>query len=345
MRRSPRRETTDERQAVEEAPQPERPEAWDDEPADEAADESDEDLRQPQVPPPAAAATGTTSLLSPAQTTLERYFHEIKRFALLSSEEEHELAVRFREHDDLEAAYRLITANLRLVVKIAMQYRQSQVQVLDLIQEGNLGLQEAVTRFDPYRGVKLSTYAAWWIRAYILKYLLDNWSLVRLGTTRAQKKLFFRLNREKKLLEQQGYAAGPKLLAERLKVREEDVVEMEQRLGSWEVSLDEPSHPGADLALVERLPTSHLGPEEQLAQQEFSDHVHENILRFRDTLKENERLILDRRYLAETPATLQELGDELGVTRERARQIAARLLDKLKAYLRDEMPGIEDDLS
>lgn len=340
MRRSPRHEATEEREAVEEAPQADTSEAWNDEPADE----SDEDLWEPQAPPLAAEATTTTSLLSPAETTLQRYFHEIKRIALLSSEEEHELAVRFREHDDLEAAYRLITANLRLVVKIAMKYRQAQVQLLDLIQEGNLGLQEAVTRFDPYHGVRLSTYAAWWIRAYILKHLLDNRSLVRLGTTRAQKKLFFRLNREKKLLEQQGYTAGPKLLAERLKVREEEVVEMEQRLGSW-VSLDEPSHPGSDLALAERLPAAHLGPEEQLAKQEFSDQVHEKILRFRDTLKENERLILDRRYLAETPATLQEVGDELRVTRERARQIAARLLEKLKAYLEDEMPGIEDDLS
>ena len=171
---------------------------------------------------------------------LSRYFSQLRDHAPISREEEHELALRWTEHGDADAARRLVLANLRLVVKIAMEYRRTWTNVLDLIQEGNVGLMQAVKRFDPYQGVKLSSYAAYWIRAYVLKYLLDNIRLVRLGTTRAQRKLFFRLNKEKRELERLGIEVEPRLIAERLDVTEEDVVDMEQRLGHSDLSIDAP---------------------------------------------------------------------------------------------------------
>ena len=193
--------------------------------------------RSPEVLP---ALPGTRALPRPPRRpsdralgrvdTLSAYMAELAHHAPINREEEQRLALRWVEQRDVEAARQLVLANLRLVVKIAMEYRRAWVNVLDLIQSGNVGLMEAVQRFDPYQGVKLSTYAAYWIRAYILKYILDNFRIVRLGTTRAQRKLFFRLNKEKRELERQGFEVEPRLLAERLDVSEADVVDMDQRL-------------------------------------------------------------------------------------------------------------------
>src|SRR5262245_48522576 len=173
--------------------------------------------------------------------TLSAYMAELRRPPPIDRGQEHELALRWVKDRDLNAARRRVLSNLRLVVKIAMEYRRAWVNVLDLIQSGNVGLMEAVQRFDPYQGVKLSSYAAYWIRAYILKYILDNFRIVRLGTTRAQRKLFFRLNKEKRELERQGFEAEPKLLAERLDVTEADVIDMDQRLHEGDVSMNAPS--------------------------------------------------------------------------------------------------------
>ena len=166
---------------------------------------------------------------------------EIKRYPLLSREEERDLSIRYREKDDMNAGYRLITANLRLVVKIAMDFQRYWMQnLMDLIQEGNVGLMQAVKKFDPYRGYKFSYYASFWIKAYIIKFIMDNWKLVKIGTTQAQRKLFFNLRKEKERLEAQGIEASPKLLSHRLDVKESEIIEMDQRLNSWEISLDSP---------------------------------------------------------------------------------------------------------
>ncbi len=226
------------------------------------------------VPLPVAATATEVTATDP----LSRYFVEISRYALLSREEEKALAVRAHDHGDAGAAQQLALANLRLVVKIAMDYRRVWTNVLDLIQEGNLGLLQGVQRFDPHRGVKLSSYAAYWIRAYILKYLIDNIRLVRVGSSRAERKLFFRLNKEKQELESQGFEVGPKLLAERLDVSEEDVVDMEQRLSESELSLDAPIQGDRDSASFgEFIPAGGESAEEQVASHElrrfFIEHV------------------------------------------------------------------------
>ena len=273
---------------------------------------------------------------------LTLYMSELRNYAPISREEEHLLATRWVEQGDQEAGRQLVVANLRLVVKIAMEYRRAWTNVLDLIQEGNLGLLQAVQRFDPTRGTKLSSYAAYWIRAYILKYLIDNIRLVRIGTSRAQRKLFFRLNKEKRELESQGYEVGPKLLAERLDVSEEDVIDMEQRLSESELSLDAPVQEERDSASFgDFIRSEGESVEEQVASSElrrvFMDHVQE----FADQLDDRERQIVERRILADEPDTLQELGEEFGISRERVRQLEARLVVKLRSYLKDAVVDFE----
>jgi len=273
---------------------------------------------------------------------LTLYMSELRNYAPISREEEHLLATRWIEQGDQEAGRQLVVANLRLVVKIAMEYRRAWTNVLDLIQEGNLGLLQAVQRFDPTRGTKLSSYAAYWIRAYILKYLIDNIRLVRIGTSRAQRKLFFRLNKEKRELENQGYEVGPKLLAERLDVSEEDVIDMEQRLSEGELSLDAPVQDERDSASFgEFIPSGEESVEDHVAGSElrrlFMRHVHE----FAAELDDRERQIVERRILAEEPDTLQELGKEFGISRERVRQLEARLVGKLRSYLKDAVVDFE----
>src|SRR5499425_2288278 len=184
---------------------------------------------------------------------LQRYLTEIRKFPLLSREQEHRLAVEYKEYGNLEAAYKLVTGNLRLVVMIAREYQKAFKSLLDLIQEGNMGLMEAVKNFDPYRGVRFPSYAVWWIRAYIIRYVMNNWRMVKLGTTQAQRKLFFNLQKEKDRLEREGFVAGPKLLAERLDVKEREVVEMEQRLGGRDLSVDTPLRVGEDATLLDVL--------------------------------------------------------------------------------------------
>src|ERR1043166_2725537 len=174
--------------------------------------------------------------------TLQRYLSEIRRYPVLSREEEHKIAVEYKERGDVQAAYKLVTANLRLVVMIAREYQRAFRNLLDLIQEGNIGLMEAVKNFDPYRGVRFPSYAVWWIRAYIIRYVMNNWRLVKLGTTQAQRKLFFNLQKEKDRLAAPGFRARPKLLAQRLDVKEKEIVEMEQRLGGSDLSVDMPLH-------------------------------------------------------------------------------------------------------
>jgi RNA polymerase sigma-32 factor len=267
---------------------------------------------------------------------------ELRHHAPISREEEHGLAVRWREDGDVEAARQLVLSNLRLVVKIAMEYRRSWTNVLDLVQEGNLGLLQAVQRFDPEQGVKLASYAAYWIRAYILKYLIDNIRMVRLGSSRAERKLFFRLNREKRELERQGFEVGPKLLAERLDVSEEDVLHMEQRLAESDLSFDAPVVSGEpDRSFGDLIAGGGESAEQQVGDEELRSVFLAKVQEFAASLDEREQRIVEARILAEEPLTLQELGDEFGVTRERVRQLEARLVARLREYLKQNVVDFE----
>jgi RNA polymerase sigma-32 factor len=273
---------------------------------------------------------------------LHRYLQEINQHRLLTREETEELAMRFNETKDPEAAYQLVTANLRLVVKVAMDFQKYWMQnFLDLIQEGNVGLVQAVKKFDPYRGVKFSYYAAYWIRAYILKFIMDNWRLVKIGTTQAQRKLFFSLNKEKKLLESQGFNPEIKLLAERLGVKESEVIEMSQRMDNWDVSLESPVREDSDDEQKNFLPDSRPSVEEMVADIEIKERMAEILDKLQDILNEKEKTILGARLLSDEPLTLQDIADQFDISRERVRQIEANLLKKMKKYLEQEIPDIQ----
>jgi len=273
---------------------------------------------------------------------LTRYMAQLRHHAPISREEEHELALRWVEEGDVEAARQLVLANLRLVVKIAMEYRRSWTNVLDLIQEGNVGLMQAVQRFDPYQGVKLSSYAAYWIRAYVLKYLLDNIRMVRLGTTRAQRKLFFRLNKEKRELERLGYRPEPKLIAERLDVSEEDVIDMEHRLAQADLSLEAPIRGEDDGApLGDFVASEGRTAEQNVGDSELRRVFLEKLGEFTEGLEARDRRIVEERILADEPKTLQEMGDEFGVSRERVRQLEARLVDRIRSYMKENLVDFE----
>jgi RNA polymerase sigma-32 factor len=269
------------------------------------------------------------------------YLRETRRYPLLTPDEERALATRLVEHGDTKAARRLIEANLRLVVKIAYEYRRAHKNLLDLVQEGNIGLIQAVSKFDPYRGVKLSSYAAFWIRAYILKFILNNWRLVKIGTTQAQRKLFFNLRKEREKLEQLGFQPTSALLAEKLDVPEKEVVEMERRLAAPEASLDAPVGGGSDddgtRTRMDYLPSDDIRPDRAVAQSEFSELLRGKLEAFARTLEGREQTIFRERWLTEEPLTLQEIGDRYQVSRERARQLEKRMLDRLKKYLEAEL--------
>lgn len=269
------------------------------------------------------------------------YREEIKRYPLLNREDEMTLAIRYREKGDSDAAYKLITANLRLVVKIAMDYQRYWMQnLLDLIQEGNVGLVKAVNKFDPYKGYKFSYYASFWIKAYIIKFIMDNWKLVKIGTTQAQRKLFFNLRKEKERLEGRGIEASPKLLSHRLNVKESEIVEMDQRLSGWEISLDSPLKEDSEDTHQSFLPSDDLPVDDQLADQEAKTILHDKLMFFGEQLRGKEAVIFDKRLLAEDPMTLQEIGEKFGISRERVRQIESCLKKKLKAYLEEEIEDI-----
>ena len=275
---------------------------------------------------------------------LQSYMSEIARHPLLSREEERELAWRyFRDPaSNLDAAYRLVTANLRLVVKIAYQYRRAAFSVLDLIQEGNIGLMQAVKKFDPGRNIKLSSYAAWWIRAYILRFIMDNFRLVKLGTTEAQRKLFFNLRKEQEKLASEGIEPGPKLLAERLQVSERDVEEMQGRMGQEELSLDLPRDGEKRETALDRLSAQTPAVDDRLADAELQAQFHDKLQDFARDLEGKEKTIFQERMMAEQPLTLQEIGDKYGLTRERVRQLEGQLTRKLRAYMAQELPDFRD---
>ena len=233
---------------------------------------------------------------------------------------------------------------MRLVVKIALDFQRYWMQnLLDLIQEGNIGLMQAIKKFDPYRDTKLSYYASYWIKAYILRFIMDNWKLVKIGTTQTQRKLFFNLNKEKERLAYLGYDPTPKLLAETLDVKTEEVLEMDQRLSSWDLSLEAPVKADSDDQHKDFLPAGTIEVDEEIAELELKKRFHEQLMEFRKTLKDKELDIMDNRLLAEDPKTLQEIGEKYDISRERVRQIQARLLKKIREYLDQSAPEIKED--
>jgi len=277
---------------------------------------------------------------------LQLYLSEIKQYNLLTREEEKELAIRVREHNDKKAAYRLVTSNLRLVVKIAMDFHRYWTKnLLDLIQEGNLGLLQAVKKFDPYRNIKFSYYSSFWIKAYILKFIMDNWKLVKIGTTQTQRKLFFNLAKERDKLIAQGFSPEPALLAERLDVKEEEVVEMSQRLGGWEVSLSSPVNDDSREPYSALLPDTGRDIDEQLSEHEGRKLLSDKLKEFRETLSGKEADIFDKRIVAEEPLTLQELGDKYHISRERIRQLQEKIIKNIKKWLKEEIPDFEEEYS
>ena len=271
---------------------------------------------------------------------LSHYLAEVRRYPLLTPEEEKGYALRFAENGDPEAAERLVTANLRLVIKIAFQYHRQWANVLDLIQEGNVGLVEALSRYDPTREIRFSSYAQYWIRAMILRFLLDNFRLVRLGSTRAGRKLFFQLQKERDRLIAQGINPSPAMLAERLGVPESEVNAVDRHMRAPALSLHAPAgdeDDGRTLSEVvpERIPND---PEENTARNELGDLLQRKLSAFAETLTDDrEKVIWDTRLLAQEPVSLSLLGDQFGVSKERIRQVEARMKKRLKTFLEAEL--------
>lgn len=292
-----------------------------------------------------ASASSSRSLVraseanSTALSTLDplaAYMREVQRHPLLTREEEHQLAVLYHETGDVDAAKKLVTSNLRLVVKIAYEYKRAYKNMMDLVQEGNIGLMQAVKHYDPHRGVKLSSYSAWWIRAYILRFILNNWRLVKLGTTQAQRKLFFNLNKERARLAAMGIEPTHEEIAKRLEVDAKEVREMDLRLSGGDSSLDAPvGDSDGTTSRLDLLRSGADGPEVQVSDGQVLSMLKEQLATFRDTLSGKDLIIFDRRMLAEEPVTLQELGEEFGVSRERVRQLESRISGKLRTFLQE----------
>jgi RNA polymerase sigma-32 factor len=264
--------------------------------------------------------------------SLTLYLTEINRFPLLSADEEKGLALRFRDEGDLQAAHTLITSNLRFVVKVAGEYRSYGMKMLDLIQEGNIGLMMAVRKFDPDKGVRLISYAVWWIRAYIQNHIISAWSLLKIGTTQAQRKLFFKLNQAKQAIISMTGEADLHSAALTLDVKDVEAREMEQRLRG-ELSLDVEMFEGEGGTFLESLPDLRQNQEELLAERQESDLLERGVAGALQNLNEKERFVIERRVAAESPMTLQEIADHFSLSRERVRQIEDGALKKMKRLL------------
>ncbi len=270
---------------------------------------------------------------STALTTLDpinAYLAELKKYPLLTKEEEQILARRYREHNDSKAAEQLVTSNLRFVVKVAAEYSKFGAKLIDLIQEGNVGLMHAVKEFNPYKGVRLITYAVWWIRGYIQEYLMRQYSMVRIGTTANQRKLFYRLQKEKERLDAMGKEPNHALLSSRLGVTEQEVLDMTNRMSGRDVSLNQPIGDDGKSSLLDFESNDDIGVDDKIGRSEELQILLENIEGLREGLNPKETYILEKRLLSDEPMTLQEIGDHYGTTREAVRQLEARLMAKIK---------------
>lgn len=265
---------------------------------------------------------------------MARYLQEIRRYPLLTKEQEYELAVRYRETHDPKAAEALVTANLRFVVKVAAEYAKFGARLIDLVQEGNIGLMHAVREYNPYKGVRLITYAVWWIRGYIQEYLMRQYSMVRIGTTAAQRKLFYQLQKQKEQLERMNPDQAVAQLSGRLGVSEQEVVNMQQRLSSRDISLDKPlSDAQNDTLLSMQTSPFEESIDDQLGTMEEIEILKSGIDKIRPELNEKEIDILESRLLSDDPLTLQDIGDKYSITREAVRQIEQRLIEKIRKQI------------
>jgi RNA polymerase sigma-32 factor len=265
--------------------------------------------------------------------SLSLYLAEIRKFSVLSEEDEHRIAVKFFEQKDLEAAHTLITANLRFVVKVAGEYRHYGLKMIDLIQEGNVGLMMAVRKFNPYKGVRLISYAVWWIRAYIQNHVMSMWSLLKIGTTQAQRKLFFKLKETKNaLLRMSDGEEDPHFTALALNVSDKEVSEMEQRL-QGDYSLDAELSCGDGLTALENLADERMNQEALLAECQENQQLQQKVAQVVSVLNEKERFIIERRITSDEPMTLQEIATHFSISRERVRQIEEGALKKIKNSL------------
>lgn len=274
-------------------------------------------------------------------TALQQYLAEVRLYPYLSKEEELRLFHEYRVQGNREAAVKLIMANLRVALSIASEYLHTGADHMDLIQEGNVGLMHAIKKFDPSKNVRFYAYAAWWSRAYILRYLLNNYRLVKIGTTQDQRKLFYNLKKEKAKLEREGFAPDTKLLADRLNVRERDVIEMGQRLGNWELSLDQPIGEDQEGSLLDVLPSQQVPADEQLGEDQLKTLFRAKLAEFVKTLDERDEDILRNRILSETPLTLEDLGTKYSITKERTRQLEARIIKRLRDYIKKDVKDFD----
>lgn len=271
---------------------------------------------------------------------LKKYLAEISKHPVLSREEEYELAEKIHKNKDIEAAQKMVISNLKLVVKIALEYYNTYLNILDLIQEGNVGLLHAVKKYNPYKGTKFSTYASFWIRAYILKYIMDSWSLVKIGTTQGQRKLFYRLNKEKQKLEALGVFPAPQLLASTLDVTEEEVESMQKRLAYTDISLETPVNEEGDDTLMDMIKTGD-NVEEIVTDREMDSMLSERVAEFKKDLNEKELFKFEHRIMTDESMTLQEIGEKFKISRERVRQIENKVLNRFKARFKQELKELD----
>ena len=316
----------------------------------EATSEENGDVFQHLVAPKEPEDAETVFLVEPEEDRAELvrydplryYLLEISKFEPLSHEEEKQLARLYQEKQDINAARRLVTSNLRLVVRIAFLYNKVYSNLMDLIQEGNIGLLHAVKKFDPNRGTRLPTYASWWIKAYIIKFILDNFRIVRVGTTNDRRKILMNLRRERQRLEAQGIAPTSQKIAEALNVSEVDVVAVENSIQAHDVSLDQKISGDSDIMLLDTLASTEQLIDEKMAAGELKEFINEKFREFASTLSEKESTILRDRLLAEAPLTLQAIADKYHVTREAIRVSEKKLTQKLKTYMKDALSGFGD---
>ena len=314
--------------------------AADDQLPDDVEDVLVEEMDASAFAIPEPTATPTEQALVP-HDPLQRYLAEVRRYPYLTKEEELHLFNDFHATGNRESAVKLILSNLRVSVAIASEYMHSGADYLDLIQEGNVGLMQAIKKFDPAKGSRFHSYAAWWVRAYILRYLLNTYRMVKIGTTQDQRKLFYNLNKEKRKLELEGFAPDTKLLADRLNVRERDVVEMGQRLGSWDLSLDSPLGPEQEGTLLDVLPSQGTPADESLADTELRELFRKKLAEFAATLDDRYADILRNRILSETPFTLDDIGKKYRISRERARQLEEKIIKRLREFMKAEIKDFE----
>lgn len=300
-----------------------------------------DDLAGVSSPEPEVSEATVSDGLVPADP-LQKYLAEVRRHPLLEADEEHALAVLWKEDGDREAARQLVTANLRLVVSIARRYERAFRNLLDLVQEGNIGLMEALKNFDPYRGVRFPSYAVWWIRAYVIRYVMNNWRQVKLGTTQAQRKLFFNLQKEKDRLEREGFSPDPKLIADRLAVKPSEVIEMDQRLSGRDLSVDTPVGDSGESTMLDFLGGGSEDTETSYADAQARHLIASKIREFGESLSGKDSEIFNDRMIAEEPMTLRELGERYEISRERVRQLEDRIRKRLRDFLVDAIPEIAD---